>query len=89
MTSLPPGDDHPGLVGENDGLHPVAQAELGQQVADVGLDGRIAAEQGGGDLRVAAAAAARPFRPVALASVIVIVLQFALGGKAYYPGAVF
>ena len=33
--------------------------------------------------------AARPFRPVALASVIVIVLQFALGGKAYYPGAVY
>ena len=34
-------------------------------------------------------AAARPFRPVALACVIVIVLQFALGGKAYYPGAVY
>jgi hypothetical protein len=50
MRSLPPGDDHPGLLGEEDGLHPVAQAELGQQVADVGLDGRIADEQGGGDL---------------------------------------
>jgi hypothetical protein len=34
-------------------------------------------------------AAARPFRPVALASVIVIVLQFTLGGKAYYPGAAY
>jgi Dolichyl-phosphate-mannose-protein mannosyltransferase len=33
--------------------------------------------------------AARPFRPVALASVIVIVLQFVLGGKPYYPGAVY
>lgn len=31
--------------------------------------------------------AARPFRPVALASVIV--LQFVLGGKPYYPGAVY
>ena len=32
---------------------------------------------------------ARRFRPVALASVIVIVLQFVLGGKPYYPGAVY
>ena len=28
-----------GLVREYDGLHPVAQVELGQQAADVGLDG--------------------------------------------------
>jgi hypothetical protein len=34
-------------------------------------------------------AAARPFRPAAIACVIVIVLQFVLGGKAYYPGAAF
>jgi hypothetical protein len=34
-------------------------------------------------------AAARRFRPVAIACVIVIVLQFVLGGKAYYPGAAF
>jgi hypothetical protein len=34
-------------------------------------------------------AAARPFRPVAIACVTVIALQFALGGKAYYPGAAF
>jgi len=34
-------------------------------------------------------AAARPFRPAAIACVIVIALQFVLGGKAYYPGAVF
>jgi hypothetical protein len=33
--------------------------------------------------------AARSFRPVALASVIVIVLPFVLGGKPYYPGAVY
>src|SRR5208283_3798595 len=33
--------------------------------------------------------AARPFRPVALASVIVIVAQFVLGGKPYYSGAVY
>jgi 4-amino-4-deoxy-L-arabinose transferase-like glycosyltransferase len=34
-------------------------------------------------------AAARRFRPVAIACVIAIVLQFVLGGKAYYPGAAF
>jgi Dolichyl-phosphate-mannose-protein mannosyltransferase len=34
-------------------------------------------------------AAARPFRPAAIACVIVIALQFVLGGKAYYPGAGF
>jgi hypothetical protein len=34
-------------------------------------------------------AAARPFRPVAIACVTVIALQFVLGGKAYYPGAAF
>jgi hypothetical protein len=33
--------------------------------------------------------AARRFRPVAVACVIVIVLQFVLGGKPYYPGAAF
>jgi hypothetical protein len=33
--------------------------------------------------------AARRFRPLALASVIVLVLMFVLGGKPYYPGAVF
>ena len=34
-------------------------------------------------------AAARPFRPVAIACVSAIALQFVLGGKAYYPGAAF
>jgi hypothetical protein len=34
-------------------------------------------------------AAARPFRPIAIACVAVIALQFILGGKAYYPGAAF
>jgi Dolichyl-phosphate-mannose-protein mannosyltransferase len=34
-------------------------------------------------------AAARRFRPVAIACVVVIALQFVLGGKAYYPGAAF
>jgi Dolichyl-phosphate-mannose-protein mannosyltransferase len=33
--------------------------------------------------------AARRFRPVAIASAIAIGLQFVLGGKPYYPGAVF
>jgi hypothetical protein len=32
---------------------------------------------------------ARPFRPVAIASAVILALQFILGGKAYYPGAVF
>ena len=34
-------------------------------------------------------AAARRFRPVAIACVAVIALQFVLGGKAYYPGAAY
>src|SRR5580704_10883699 len=34
-------------------------------------------------------AAARRFRPVAIACVVAIALQFVLGGKAYYPGAAF
>jgi Dolichyl-phosphate-mannose-protein mannosyltransferase len=34
-------------------------------------------------------AAARRFRPVAIACVTAIVLQFVLGGKAYYPGAAY
>ena len=34
-------------------------------------------------------AAARRFRPAAIACVAVIELQFVLGGKAYYPGAAF
>jgi len=34
-------------------------------------------------------AEARRFRPVAIACVTVIALQFVLGGKAYYPGAAF
>jgi 4-amino-4-deoxy-L-arabinose transferase-like glycosyltransferase len=34
-------------------------------------------------------AAARRFRPVAIACVVAIGLQFVLGGKAYYPGAAY
>ena len=34
-------------------------------------------------------AAARPFRPVAIACLTVIALQFILGGKPYYPGGAF
>ena len=34
-------------------------------------------------------AAARAFRPVGIACVIVIAAQFVLGGKAYYPGAAY
>jgi hypothetical protein len=34
-------------------------------------------------------ARARPFRPVAIACVLAVLLQFVLGGKPYYPGAAF
>src|SRR5207247_1147758 len=34
-------------------------------------------------------AAARPFRPAAIACLTVIALQFILGGKPYYPGGAF
>src|SRR5689334_10406906 len=37
--------DEPGLVGEDDGLHPVAQVELGQAVRHVGLHRRLAEEE--------------------------------------------
>ena len=43
----------------------------------------------GGAIWSLRSAAARRFRPVAIACVIAIALQFALGGKAYYPGAAF
>src|SRR5690348_2576768 len=41
------------LVRENDELYPVAQAELGQHRADVGLDRGLAEELAPRDLRVA------------------------------------
>ena len=40
------------FVGEDHGLHTVSKAELGEDVGHVGLDGRLAEEQGGGDLGV-------------------------------------
>jgi len=48
--------DDPGFVGQDDGLDPVAQAELGEQVADVGFHGRFADDEVGGDLGVGEAA---------------------------------
>ena len=48
------GDDDAVLVGEDDGLHSVSQAELHQQAADVGLDGRFRHDQSLGDLAVRA-----------------------------------
>jgi hypothetical protein len=48
--------DDAGLVGQDDGLDPVAQAELGEQVADVGFHGGVADEEVGGDLGVGEAA---------------------------------
>src|SRR6185437_17106099 len=44
------GGDEPGLVGGDDQLGPVAQAELGQDPADMGLGGRRAHHQPAGDL---------------------------------------
>ena len=43
----------------------------------------------GGPGVVAAHPAARPFRPLGLACAIVIVGQFVLGGKPYYPGGAY
>jgi cation diffusion facilitator CzcD-associated flavoprotein CzcO len=44
--------DQTGLVGHHDGLRAVAQAELGQHPADVGLDGLLPHHEPGRDLRV-------------------------------------
>src|SRR5260370_22938784 len=44
--------DQAGLVGQDDHLNPVAQAELGQDPADVRLDRRLGHVQRGGDLGV-------------------------------------
>src|ERR1700759_1469176 len=46
----------PGLVGEHDGLHAVAQPELLQDPVHVRLDGRAADDEPGGDLAVREAA---------------------------------
>src|SRR5256885_3164970 len=46
------GGDQPGLVGGDDQLGPVPQAELGQDPADMGLGGRRAHHQPAGDLGV-------------------------------------
>ena len=46
------GADEPGLVGEDHGLGAVAQPELEEDAADVGLDRRLAHDQRGGDLGV-------------------------------------
>jgi hypothetical protein len=40
------GLDEARLVGEHDDLHPVAEAELAEDVGDVGLDGRFADDEG-------------------------------------------
>ncbi len=43
----------------------------------------------GGLIWLLRAPAARPWRPLAIASVAVLVIFFVLGGKPYYPGAIF
>jgi hypothetical protein len=48
--------DDAGFVGQDDGLDPVAQAELGEQVAHVRFDGGLTDDEVGGDLGVGEAA---------------------------------
>ena len=47
-----PGGDQPGLVGEDDRLDPVAEAELAEQAGDVAFDGGFADEQPLGEFGV-------------------------------------
>jgi membrane protease YdiL (CAAX protease family) len=58
----PAGPDQPALVGERHGLHPVAQVQLGEHPGQVRLDGGLAQEQLGGDLRVGQPAGHQPQR---------------------------
>ena len=51
-----PGTHVAGLVRRHHGLHPVTDAELAEQAGDVGLHGRLAEVELGGDLRVGHAA---------------------------------
>src|SRR6202030_3755862 len=54
------GADDAGLVGEDHDLHAVAQAELGQGVGDVALDGCLAEVEPGCDLGVGHALGYQP-----------------------------
>jgi hypothetical protein len=49
--------DQAGLVGQHDGLRAVAQAQLGEDAGDVGLDGGLAEGQGARQFAVGQAAA--------------------------------
>src|SRR6201996_1287612 len=51
-----PGHHQPGFLGQDDGLDAVAQAELGQDPADVNFHGALGQEQAGRDLAVGHAA---------------------------------
>jgi hypothetical protein len=50
--SVVTGLDQAGLVGEDYGLGPVAEAEFGEQVGEVRLHRRFTEEQGAGDLLI-------------------------------------
>ena len=56
LLAVMAGLDESGLVGGDDGLYPVAAAQLRQDVADVGLDGGFAEEELAGDFAVGQAA---------------------------------
>jgi hypothetical protein len=55
-VSRSPGLDQAGLVGQDDGLGAVVQAELGENPRDVGLDGGITEERLASDVGVGHAA---------------------------------
>jgi Dolichyl-phosphate-mannose-protein mannosyltransferase len=70
-----------GQAGHNRAVYWMAQVlYTGPVLAPVWVTGAIWSVRSG---------AARAFRPVGIACVIVIAAQFVLGGKAYYPGAAF
>jgi hypothetical protein len=56
LLTVVAGLDESGFVGGDDGLYPVAAAQLHQDVADIGLDGGFAGEELAGDSAVGQAA---------------------------------
>src|ERR1700730_13976550 len=59
-VSLTFGCDQPGFIRLYDGLHPVAEVELGEDMADVDLDRALGQEKLGSDLAVGPAPREQP-----------------------------
>jgi hypothetical protein len=74
------GSDDAGLVGEDDGLNAVAQAEFREHPPDMRLDGGVGHDELVGDLRVGEAAGDE-FQDVELASRQVVELRRRLRGR--------